>query len=40
MTKDKAAKIITKEINSRTKLNTANEYLQKENKNVKLKKNN
>ena len=32
MTKDKAAKIITNEINSRAKLNTANEYLQKENK--------
>ena len=28
MTKDKAAKIITKEINSRAKLNTANSYLQ------------
>jgi hypothetical protein len=28
MTKDKAVKIITKEINSRAKLNTANEYLK------------
>ncbi len=29
MTKDKAAKIITKEINSRAKLNKADEYLKK-----------
>ena len=28
MTKDKAAKIITKEMNSRAKLNKADEYLQ------------
>ena len=28
MTKDKAAKIITKEIDSRAKLNKADEYLQ------------
>ena len=36
MTNDKAAKIITKEINSRAKLNTADEYLQKENKKRKI----
>ena len=31
MTKDKAAKIITNEINSRAKLNRANSYLKKKN---------
>jgi hypothetical protein len=36
ITKDKAAKTITKEINSRAKLSTANEYLQKENKKRKI----
>ena len=32
MNKDKSAKIITKEINTRAKLNTADKYLQKKNK--------
>ena len=34
MTKDKAAKVITKEINTRAKLNKADMYLQLKNKSV------
>ncbi len=38
MTKDKAAKIITNEINSRAKLNRADSYLKKKNEIEKIQK--
>ena len=40
MTKDKAANVITKEINARAKLNTADKYLKKKNKIDEITKNN
>ena len=39
MTKDKAAKVITKEINTRAKLNTADKYLKKKKENDEFIKN-